>query len=104
MCLAAVVCSTGFVDRGVWLRIAKQCLSCALVRGCGVVFRHYYKSIAKCAKKDGRDGAVTIRVSVDTLCALLDCTLGFFPCYFLLGCKKTQCSMRMRYEKTSMRV
>ena len=24
----------------------------------GVVFRHYYKSIAKCAGKDYRDGAV----------------------------------------------
>ena len=31
---------------------------CALVRGRGVVFRHYYKSIAKCAGKDYRDGAV----------------------------------------------
>ena len=49
---------TGFVDRGVWLRVAKQFLSCALVRGRGVVFRHYYKSIAKGAGKDYRDGAV----------------------------------------------
>ena len=40
------------------LRVAKQFLSCALVRGRGVVFRHYYKSIAKCAGKDYRDGAV----------------------------------------------
>ena len=32
-----VACSTGFVDRGVWLRVAKQFLSCALVRGRGVV-------------------------------------------------------------------
>ena len=30
-------------------RIAKQFLSCALVQGRGVVFCHYYKSIAKCA-------------------------------------------------------
>ena len=30
----------------------------ALVRGRGVVFRHYYKSIAKCAGKDYHDGAV----------------------------------------------
>ena len=43
---------------GVWLRVAKQFLSCPLVRGRGVVFRHYYKSIAKCAGKDYRDGAV----------------------------------------------
>ena len=56
--LADVACSTGCVDRGVWLRIAKQYLSCALVRGCGVVFRLYYQSIAKCAGKDCRDGAV----------------------------------------------
>ena len=55
---ADVACSTGFVHRGVWLRVAKQFLSCALVRGRGVVFRHYYKSIAKCAGKDYRDGAV----------------------------------------------
>ena len=58
LCLADVACSTGSVDRDVWLRIAKQCLSCALVRGSGVVFRHYYKSIAKCAGNDYRDGAV----------------------------------------------
>ena len=55
---ADVACSTGCVDHGVWLRIAKQFLSCALVRGRGVVFRHYYKSIAQCAGKDYRDGAV----------------------------------------------
>ena len=30
----------------------------SLVRGRGVVFRHYYKSIAKCAGRDYRDGAV----------------------------------------------
>ena len=45
--LADDACSAGFVDRGVWLRVAKQFLSCALVRGRGVVFRHYYKSVAK---------------------------------------------------------
>ena len=56
--LADVACSTGFIDCGVWLRIAKQFLRCALVRGRGIVFRHYYKSIAKCAGKDYRDGAV----------------------------------------------
>ena len=56
--LADVACSAGFVDRGVWLRIAKQFLNCALVRGRGVVFRHYYKSIAKYAGNDYRDGAV----------------------------------------------
>ena len=56
--LADVACCTGCVDRGVWLRCAKQFLSCALVRGRGIVFRHYYKSIAKCAGTDFRDGAV----------------------------------------------
>ena len=56
--LADVACSTDFVDRGVWLRVAKQFLSCASVLGRRVVFRHYYKSIAKCAGKDYRDGAV----------------------------------------------
>ena len=29
-----------------------------------------------------------IRVSVDALCVLLDCVLGFFPCYFLFGCNR----------------
>ena len=27
---------------------------------------------------------------MDALCALLDCALGFCPCYFLFGWKKTQ--------------
>ena len=27
---------------------------------------------------------------MDALCALLDCALGFFPCYFLFGCKRRQ--------------
>ena len=35
----------------------KRFLSYSLVRGRGIVFRHYYKSIAKCAGKDFRDGA-----------------------------------------------
>ena len=44
--VADVACSTGCVDLGVWLRIAKQFLSCASVRGRGILFRHYYQSIA----------------------------------------------------------
>ena len=56
--LAYVACSTGFADRGVRLRVAKQFLSCALIRGRGVVIRHYYKIITKGAGKDFRDGAV----------------------------------------------
>ena len=56
--LATVACSTGVVDRGMWLRIARQYISCALVRGRGIVFRHYYRSMAKSAGKDFRDGAV----------------------------------------------
>jgi hypothetical protein len=53
---ATTACSTGVDDRGMWLRIARQCLSCALVHG--VVFRHYYRSMAQCAGRDFRDGAV----------------------------------------------
>ena len=56
--LADVACSTGVVDHGSWLRIAQQYLSCALVRGCGMVFRYYSQSMAKSAGKDFRDGAV----------------------------------------------
>jgi hypothetical protein len=55
--LATIACSTGVVDRGMWLRISRQILSCALVRGRGVVFRHCYRSMAKSAGKDFRDGA-----------------------------------------------
>jgi hypothetical protein len=46
------------MDRSVWLRILRQYLSCALVRGDGIVFRHCYRSLAKSAGKDCRDGAV----------------------------------------------
>ena len=35
--LADVACSTGVVDRGLWLRIARQYLSCALDRVRGIV-------------------------------------------------------------------
>jgi hypothetical protein len=50
--------STGVVDRGVGLRISRQYLSSALVCGRGIVFRHHYRSLAKSAGKDFRDGAV----------------------------------------------
>jgi hypothetical protein len=56
--LASTACSTGVIDRGMWLRIATQYLSCALVRGRVVIFRHYYRSMAKSAVKVFRDGAV----------------------------------------------
>ena len=56
--LADVACSTGVVDRGLWLRIALQYLSCGLVRGRGIVLCRYYQGIAKSAGKDSRDGAV----------------------------------------------
>ena len=36
--LADVACSTGFVDRGVWLHVVKQFLSCALVRVVALCF------------------------------------------------------------------
>jgi hypothetical protein len=56
--LADVACSTGIVDRGLWIRIAKQYLSCALVCGRDIVFRQYYKSIAKSAGRDYFDAVV----------------------------------------------
>jgi hypothetical protein len=65
-----VDCSAGVVDRGVWLRISRQYLSCALVRGRGhgIVFHHSYRSHAKSAGRDCRDGAV---VSFDEYCLTL---------------------------------
>ena len=54
--LADVACSTGVVDRGLWLRSAMQYLSCALVRGRSIVLRRYFPGIAKSAGKDFRDG------------------------------------------------
>ena len=57
--LADVACSTGFVDRGVWLRceaVSELCFGSGSCRG--VMFRRYYKRAAKCAGKDYRDGAV----------------------------------------------
>ena len=38
--------------------VAEDCLSCALVRGHGIVFRYYHQSMAKSAGRDFRDGAV----------------------------------------------
>jgi hypothetical protein len=40
------------------VRISRQYLSSALVHGRGIVFRHYYRSLAKSNGKDFRDGAV----------------------------------------------
>ena len=52
---ADVACSTGFVDLGVWLQIAKQLLSCAL----DVALRFVTTTRAfRSAGKDVRDGAV----------------------------------------------
>ena len=58
--LADVACSTGVVDRGSWLRIAQQYLSCVVLwfGGRGIVLRYYYQSMAKSAGTDFRDGAV----------------------------------------------
>jgi hypothetical protein len=57
---ATVACSTGAPDRGVWLHISCQYLSCALVRGRGIVniFSHYYRSLAKSTGKDFSTGSV----------------------------------------------
>ena len=49
-------------------------------------FRHFYKSIAKCAGKDYRDGAVV--PVADVLCALHDCALGIFPVTSCSGVKR----------------
>ena len=38
--------------------LSQQYLSCALVRGRGIVFCHNYQSIASIVGKDFRDGAV----------------------------------------------
>ena len=38
--------------------LAQQYLSCALFRGRGIVFCHYYQSVTKSAGEDFRDGAV----------------------------------------------
>jgi hypothetical protein len=56
--LATVTCSTGVTDLGVWLRISRQYLTCAFVRGRGIAFWHYYRSLAKSAGEEFRDGAV----------------------------------------------
>ena len=56
--LADVASVSGLVDRSSWLRISREYLSCALVLGRGVIFRHYYRSLAKSAGKNYRDGAV----------------------------------------------
>jgi hypothetical protein len=55
---ATVACSTGVVDRGVWFRISHQYPICALVRGRGIVFRHFYRRLAKSAHFG--DGAVVL--------------------------------------------
>jgi hypothetical protein len=56
--LATVACFTGLVDRGMWLRIARQYMSCNSARARGVVRCHYDYSVAKSAGSDFRDGAV----------------------------------------------
>jgi hypothetical protein len=44
--------------KGSIIYISRQYLRCALVRGRGIVFRHFYRSLAKSAGKDFREGAV----------------------------------------------
>jgi hypothetical protein len=56
--LATLTFWTGFVDRGVWLRISRQNLSSAIGGGLGIALQHYYRSLAKSAREDLRDGAV----------------------------------------------
>jgi hypothetical protein len=54
--------------------------SCALVRGRGIVFRHYYRSLPKSAGKDFRDGAV---VPFKRLRFTLVYTIALSPVCFL---------------------
>jgi hypothetical protein len=53
-----VACWTGVVERGVWLRISSQYLSCNLVQGCGIVLRHWYPYLTNRAEDHPRDGEV----------------------------------------------
>jgi hypothetical protein len=62
-----VASSTGVVDGGVRSRISGQYLSCALVRGRGILFHHYYFSLARSAGKDFRDGAAVPFVDLGSL-------------------------------------
>ena len=36
---------------------------------------------------------------MDALCALLDCALGFFPCYFLFGCNRLSLYTRIGSDR-----
>jgi hypothetical protein len=56
--LATVACLTRLVDRGMWLRISRQYLSCAPHRSRGIVIRHYYRSLAK------RAGGILVMVQL----------------------------------------
>ena len=91
--LVGVACSTGVVDCGLWLRISKQFLSCALVRRREVVFVHCYKSIATSAGPYFRDVAF-----VPFECMVLDLEMialhGIFPfCYLCKQCETIFCSV-----------
>ena len=59
VCADTPIPTIASLDKGnddVVLRVAMQYLSCALVRGRGIVFRRYYQGTAKSAGKDFRDG------------------------------------------------
>jgi hypothetical protein len=53
----SVACFTCAVDRAACLHIARQCLSCALLRGHEVLLRQYYCTLALSAGNDVCDGA-----------------------------------------------
>jgi hypothetical protein len=55
--LASVACSMGGVDRVVWLCIATLYLTCVSIRGRGVVFKHYNRSLGRSARRDIRDAS-----------------------------------------------
>ena len=85
-----VVQSDTMVRKLEWSK-AKHFLDRALVRGCGIVFRHYYKSIAQGAGKERRDCAVVPFKSVDWSLVLHSIVLlGFAPFTTLFCCDFTR--------------
>jgi hypothetical protein len=82
--LAIIACSTGVVDRGMWLRIARQYLSCASVRCRGVVFCQCYRSVAKSVGKDFRDVTIVHLNEMQWNSLYSCCLLGFVPSFYCL--------------------
>ena len=75
--LADVPSSTGVVDRGLWLNIAKEHLSRVQVRGCGTVLQHDHQNVAKSAGKQ-------LLVGVPVECIWM--FFGFLARFIFRGC------------------